>query len=151
MASAAKSFSSFDINNYSELLNSSYTSTAAPKKIPEKKKTVTPHIVKERPKTKKELSKAALVSAFRTLKVLAGAAIILALLGIIIFGRVMVVEYTAKAEELTTRYEEALSENVRLTSEVASMYSKGNISQYAENELGMVKKDDYQPNYFSVD
>ena len=38
MASAAKSFSSFDINNYSELLNSSYTSTTAPKKIPEKKK-----------------------------------------------------------------------------------------------------------------
>ena len=153
MASAAKSFSyNFDINNYSDLMGSSYTGTSAPKKAPVRKRpAVRPHVVKAKPKTKEELKKSAWLSAFSTFKVLCGAAVVLVLLGMIIFGRVMVVEYASKAQELTARYEEALSENVRLTSEVASMYSQGNISDYAENELGMIKKDDYQPNYFSVD
>ncbi len=152
MASAVKSFNyNFDINDYSQLMGSSYTGTAAPKKVPSKQKPAKPHIVKERPKTKEELKKSAKLSALSTLKVFAGAAVILVLLGMIIFGRVMVVEYASKAEALSQRYEEALSENVRLTSEVAAMYSKGNISDYAENELGMIKKDDYQPIYFSVE
>ena len=152
MASAVKSFNyNFDINDYSQLMGSSYTGTAAPKKAPSKQKPAKPHIVKERPKTKEELKTSAKLSALSTLKVFAGAAVILVLLGMIIFGRVMVVEYASKAEALSQRYEEALSENVRLTSEVAAMYSKGNISDYAENELGMIKKDDYQPIYFSVE
>ncbi|MBQ7595759.1 MAG: septum formation initiator family protein [Clostridia bacterium] len=152
MASAVKSFNySFDINNYSELMGSSYTGTAAPKKAPAKQKTVRPHIVKEKPRTKEDLKRSARFSALSTLKVFVGAAVILVLLGMVIFGRVMVVEYASQAEELTARYEEALSENVRLTSEVAAMYSKENISDYAENELGMIKKDDYQPIYFSVE
>ena len=151
-ASTAKNFDfNFNINDYSELMGLSYAGSAAPKKAPERKLPERPHIVKEKPRSKKDLKRAAKLSRLATLRVLAVSCVILVLLGIIIFGRVMIEEYASQADKLTAMYEESVSENVRLKSEVASMYSIGNISEYAENELGMVKKNDYQPNYYSVD
>ena len=62
----------------------------------------------------------------------------------------MLFEVEEQTKALTTECNELESENIRLKSQVESMYSIGNISSYAEDKLGMIKKDSYQVNYFSV-
>lgn len=110
-----------------------------------------PRLVKEKARSAKELKREAKASRINALKVLIASALLLVLVGSLIYGRVQIMEISAKADELQIQYREAQSENVRLESEVKSMYSIGNISAYAEDELGMIKKDTYQVNYFSVD
>ncbi len=110
-----------------------------------------PRLVKEKARSAKELKREAKASRINALKVLIASALLLVLVGSLIYGRVQIMEISAKADELQVQYREAQSENVRLESEVKSMYSIGNISAYAEDELGMIKKDTYQVNYFSVD
>lgn len=152
MASTAEKFSfDFNIDDYSSLLKGSAGSSAAPQRAPVRKPLKKPFIIKEKPRSKEELRLSAKYSLITMLKTFFVSAVILFFIGTLIFGRVKVVDYAAKAQELSARYDEAVSENVRLSSEVASKYSAGNISDYAENELGMVKKDDFQINYFSVD
>lgn len=121
-------------------------STAAPKiKTPAK-----PRLVKETPRSQRELIKEARTARAYALKILAVCAVMLVLVGSLIFGRVQIMEISAQADELQIQYKEAQSENVRLQSEVKSMYSITNISAYAEEKLGMIKKDCCQVNYFSV-
>lgn len=110
-----------------------------------------PKLVKEKVRSEKELKKEAKISRIYTLRILVASLILLLLVGSLIYGRVQIMEISAEAEKLQTEYKEAQSENVRLESEVKSMYSIGNISSYAEDKLGMIKKDTYQVNYFSVD
>lgn len=110
-----------------------------------------PTIVREPARSKKQLKAEARAARLYAAKVLTVSAVLLVLLGTLIFGRVKIMEISSQAEKLQIQYNEAISENVRLESEVKSMYSIGNISAYAEDELGMIKKDCYQVNYFSVD
>lgn len=118
---------------------------------PEIKKPKKPEIVREKPRTKKELKAEAQAARLYAVKILAVSVTLLVLLGSLIYGRVQIMEITAETEDLQNQLREAQSENVRLESEVKSMYSIGNISAYAEENLGMIKKDCYQVNYFSVD
>ena len=118
---------------------------------PEIKKPAKPKLVKAKPRTGRELKKEERNATLKALKVLSVSIVILVLLGSILFGRVKIMEAENKARVLQTQIEEAQSENVRLNNEVKSMCSITNISAYAEEKLGMIKKDCYQVNYFSVD
>lgn len=118
---------------------------------PEIKKVAKPRLVKAPVRSQKELQREAKAARLFTAKVLAVSAVLLVLLGSLIYGRVMIMEVSSQADKLQVEYNEAISENVRLQSEVKAMYSIENISAYAEDELGMIKKDGYQVNYFSVD
>ena len=122
-------------------------STAAP----EIKRPAKPRLVKEPVRSKKQLKEEAKAARLYAVKVLSVSAVLLVLLGSLILGRVQIMEISSQADKLRVQYNEAISENVRLESEVKSMYSIDNISAYAEDELGMIKKDGYQVNYFSVD
>ncbi len=127
--------------------NKNSMSTSAPKVSRPAK----PKLVREPARSGRQLKSEARAARVYTLKVLTVSAVLLVLLGTLILGRVKIMEISAQAEKLRTQYNEAVSENVRLESEVKSLYSIGNISAYAEDELGMIKKDCYQVTYFSVD
>lgn len=118
---------------------------------PEIKRVPKPKLVETPPRSKKELQREARLSRLYAFRILTISAVLLVLLGSLIYGRVMIMEISAEADKLNTEYNEAVSENVRLQNEVKSMYSIENISEYAENELGMINKDEYQVNYFSID
>ena len=124
------------------------TGSAAPKIKTQPK--VEPYIVKSNPRSRSELRREAKHTRLRALKVLAVSAILLVLAGSLIYSRVMLFEVEEQTKALTTECNELESENIRLKSQVESMYSIGNISSYAEDKLGMIKKDSYQVNYFSV-
>ncbi len=121
--------------------------TAAPKI----KQPVKPHLVPKKPRSKSAVIREEKAARVYTVKILVVSVVMLLLVGSLIFGRVKIMEINAETEALAAQYKEAQSENVRLESEVKAMYSINNISTYAEEKLGMIKKDCYQVNYFSVD
>lgn len=110
-----------------------------------------PRLVPTKPRTGKELDREAKIARINAVKIIAVTMVMVVLLGSLILCRVKITEYTYKAEHLQAQIDEAKSENVRLNNEVKSMYSIGNIAAYAEEKLGMIKRDSYQVNYFSVD
>ena len=136
----------FDFDLFDRSLDT--TGSAAPKIKTQQK--VEPYIVKSKPRSRSELRREEKHTRLRALKVLAISAILLVLAGSLIYSRVMLFEVEEQTKALTTECNELESENIRLKSQVESMYSIGNISSYAEDKLGMIKKDSYQVNYFSV-
>lgn len=118
---------------------------------PEIKRPAKPKLVKAKPRTGRELKREERTARLRALKVMAVSFVILVLLGSILFGRVKIMEAADEAATIQTQLDEAQSENVRLNNEVKTMCSISNISAYAEEKLGMIKKDCYQVNYFSVE
>ena len=136
----------YDFDLFDTSLNT--RSSAAPKIKTQPQ--VQPHIVQNKPRSRSELRREAKYTRLRALKVLAISAILLILAGSLIYSRVVLFEIGEETKALTTECGELESENIRLKSQVDSMYSIGNISSYAEDKLGMIKKDSYQVNYFSV-
>lgn len=143
---AADNFAyAYDFDLFDNTKNRKPSSAAEETAVP-----VKPHVVKAKPRTKKELKKEARYSSRISLKVMCLSVVLLLLAGSLIYCRVVLDELETKANELQTRYSEAQSENIRLESAVDSMYSINNISSYAEEKLGMIKKDSYQVSYYSV-
>ena len=136
----------YDFDLFDTSLNS--RSSAAPKIKTQPQ--IQPHLVKSKPRSRSELRREAKYSRLRALKVLAVSAILLILAGSLIYSRVVLFEIEEQTKALNTQCSELESENIRLKSQVDSMYSIGNISSYAEDKLGMIKKDSYQVNYFSI-
>lgn len=110
-----------------------------------------PKPVPNKPRSRAELRNEARESRRSAFKILFISAVLLLLLGSNIYGNVVILELEAEKETLSQNYSEAQSENVRLESLVSSTYSINNISAYAEEKLGMIKKDNYQTLYFSVE
>lgn len=112
---------------------------------------VRPHAVPHKPRTRSQLKAEARYSRRQAVKIAFISFLLLALLGSSVYCRAVVMELEAEKAAITTTIKEAESENVRLRSAVDSIYSIDNISSYAEEKLGMIKKDGYQINYFEVD
>ncbi len=112
---------------------------------------VKPIAVPKKPRTKKELKNEARYTRFEAIKIIVISLMLLLLLGSSVYCNVVVMELESEKTKIETTIKEAQSENVRLRSEVDAMYSIDNISAYAEETLGMIKKDSYQINYFKVD
>ena len=79
------------------------------------------------------------------------AALCIALIAPNIFSRIKVNELNNKIVEMTKELNEVKSENTRLDMELKSKISLDNVQNYAENVLGMVKRDRYQVYYFNID
>ena len=110
-----------------------------------------PYVVPKKPRSKQAIKREEKAARIYTVKILFVSVITIILIGSLIFGRVKIAEISAETEAISAQYREAQSENVRLQSEVKAMYSGSNVAAYAEDKLGMIKKDCYQVNYFSID
>ncbi len=111
---------------------------------------VKPYVVPKKPRSRSQLKKEAQYSRRQAVKIALVSLLLLAFLGSSVYCRAVVMELDSKKQSLQTEITEAQSENVRLRSTVESMYSIVNISAYAEKNLGMIKKDGYQINYYEV-
>ncbi len=126
------------------------TGTAAPK-IKTRPAPAKPKLVPAKPRSKRAIEREEKAARISAVKILTVSVVMILLIGSLIFGRVKIMEISAETDSIRTQLKEAQSENIRLQSEVKAMYSISNISAYAEEKLGMIKKDCYQVNYFSVD
>ncbi len=112
---------------------------------------VKPHVVPKKPRSSKALKEEARYTHFQAFKIVVISLFLLVVLGSSVYCRAVIMDLDVQAQELQVQIDEAQSENVRLRSTVESMYSIVNISAYAEKNLGMIKKDGYQVNYYEVD
>ena len=130
--------------------NSYVGNNTAPKKKASPKKGFEPYAVPKKKINSKQLKNEEKASRIWAFRIIAICAALLVVFGSVIYGRAKIFELEKEYKDLETQYNEAQSEKIRLESTVESMYSIGNISAYAETNLGMIKKDSCQINYYSV-
>ncbi len=102
-------------------------------------------------KTREQLAAQRKAARFKIIEFAVIAALCAALIVPNIFSRIKVNELNGKIAAMTTQLNEVKSENTRLDMELKSRISLDNVQYYAENVLGMVKRDRYQVYYFNID
>lgn len=74
----------------------------------------------------------------------------LLVLGSLIYSRVMLTNYQSELANQKSALKTAQSENIKLQMQFNSLMSKDKIEEYAQTELGMVKRESYQVRYFDM-
>lgn len=110
-----------------------------------------PKVISRPQRSAKELKIEAKRSNIYAFRIILVSVALFSLLVSPILIRVQIMETSAEIDKIQAQYSEAQSENARLESEVKAMYSENNIASYAEDELGMIKKDNCRINYYSVE
>lgn len=111
----------------------------------------TPHIVPDNPVKESVRIAEAKDSAKRVTKIVMLSVMLLAMFSALVFERVQLLNLNSEAARLEERISDAESETVRLESEFNSLFSIDSIEKYAEEELGMVKRQKYQVRFFTND
>ncbi len=125
--------------------------SAAPQRRPASQQPPKPRLVKAKPKTARQLRAERLASRQKVVKLLAVAAVCVSFIGPNIYSRVQINELNSTVMELDKQLSEKRSENARLTMELTAKISPENVKDYAENVLGMVKRERYQIIYFDLE
>ncbi len=118
---------------------------------PEIKQPTRPKEVPQKSRTRKELKAEARYTRRQAIKIIAVSLLLLLFLGSSVYLRAVISDLEYQKDSISVTMKEAKSENVRLRSEVEAIFSIDNISAYAEEKLGMIKKDGYQVTYFEVE
>jgi len=115
-----------------------------------RKKLEVPELFAVKPATQSDIQAEIKSSRRAALKTSVVALAFLIILGSFIYGRVVLTEYQMQLNEQKQVLELAQSENVRLQMKFNSMMSMDKIEEYAQSELGMVKRENYQVSYFDI-
>ena len=78
-------------------------------------------------------------------------ALLLTMIGFSIYSRVRLDELDRQLTQINSDTDIIVSENTRLKSEINSRISLDKVEEYAQNELGMVKVENYQIKYIDLD
>jgi len=118
---------------------------------PQKKVAVGPQkVVKQKPKTQAEIRAEIREANKRIAKIVVVAAVLLALVGSVLFSRAQLMVLALEEETAQTRLSQQKSENVRLQSALTQKMTMEEIENYAVNRLGMVKSSNSQVTYLKV-
>ena len=118
---------------------------------PQKKAVVGPQkVVKQKPKTQAEIRAEIREANKRIAKIVVVAAVLLALVGSVLFSRAQLMVLALEEEAAQTRLSQQKSENVRLQSALTQKMTMEEIENYAVNRLGMVKSSNSQITYLKV-
>lgn len=91
----------------------------------------------------------ALAAAF-TPKVMCAFALVVTLMSLIVYNQVCLNEVTGEINELNNQLQILENEQIRYISELETAMSRQTVAQIAEEELGMVKLDQYQIVYINL-
>ena len=118
---------------------------------PRKKKTIpAPRLLEPKKKTKAQVENEVRESRIAALKASVFAMAALIILGSLIFSRVVLTNLNSELADSKAAYSASQSENVRLQMKFNSMMSMDKIEEYAQSQLGMVKRESYQVSYFDT-
>lgn len=115
-----------------------------------KKKAQKPKLVQPKPVSRKQVESEVRASRVAAARVCAVALFALIILGSLIYSRVVLTNCKSELYKQNQILETAQSENVRLNMKFNSMMSMDKIEEYAQSQLGMVKKESYQVRYFDM-
>ncbi len=127
-------------------------SSAAPKKEQQTKaQPPRPTLVKPERRSEQELKNEKRRNLQKVIKLLVVASICLSFIAPNIYYRLQINELNGAIVSLDKELKEKKSENTRLNMELNAKISPENVQNYAENVLGMVKRERYQIIYFDLE
>ncbi len=127
-----------------------YNSSAAPKMKPAPQKRPDLHLVEKTRKTAAQVREQTATDTRRAIKIMFIAVAILMFMAITIYSRVQLDEINREIKSVEKKIELAESDAIRIENDLNSIISINNVEEFAENELGMVKVQDYQVVYVDL-
>ena len=128
----------------------SYNGSAAPKVRPEPQKKPQLELVKKTRLTAQQMRQQTAAETRKTIKVMSVAMAILMFMALAIYSRVKLDEINREISSVEKKIELAQSDAVKLNNELNAIVSINNVEEYATNELGMTKIQDYQVYYIDM-
>ncbi|MBO5333319.1 MAG: hypothetical protein J6B37_04305 [Clostridia bacterium] len=128
----------------------SYNGSAAPKVRPEPQKKPQLELVKKTRLTAQQMRQQTAAETRKTIKVMCVAMAILMFMALAIYSRVKLDEINREISSVEKKIELAQSDAVKLNNELNAIVSINNVEEYATNELGMTKIQDYQVYYIDM-
>lgn len=124
--------------------------SAAPKMKPAPQKRPNLELVQKTRQTAAQVRQQTTADTKRIIKVMFIAVTILMFMAIAIYSRVQLDEINREIKRVENKIELAESDSIRINNELNSIISINNVEDYAMNELGMVKVQDYQVVYVDL-
>lgn len=128
----------------------SYNGSAAPKVKPEPQKKPQLELVKKTRLTAQQVRQQTAAETRKTFKVMCVAMAVLMFMALAIYSRVKLDEINREISSVEKKIELAQSDAVKLNNELNAIVSINNVEEYATNELGMTKIQDYQVYYIDM-
>ena len=128
----------------------SYNGSAAPKVRPESQKKPHLELVKKTRMTAQQMRQQTAAETRKTIKVMCVAMAVLMFMALAIYSRVKLDEINREISSVEKKIELAQSDAVKLNNELNAIVSINNVEEYATNELGMTKIQDYQVYYIDM-
>lgn len=121
----------------------------APALKPERK-VQQPELLREKPISKKRAFAEAKVSRAAAAKACAFALMMLLVIGSLIYCRVILTDLQVNLNNAKSELSASESEYTSLQMKYNSILAPDKVEEYARNELGMVKRENYQIRYFDI-
>lgn len=115
-----------------------------------KRKIQQPKLLRERPINSKTAIAQAKVSRAAAARACAFALMMLIVIGSLIYCRVILTDKRVKLNEARTELAASESEYTSLKMRYNSILAPDKVEEYARDELGMVKRENYQVRYFDI-
>ncbi len=128
----------------------SYNGSAAPKVKPAPQKKPQLELVKKTRLTAQQVRQQTAAETRKTIKVMCVAMAILMFMALAIYSRLKLDEINREISSVEKKIELAQSDAVKLNNELNAIVSINNVEEYATNELGMTKIQDYQVYYIDM-
>lgn len=126
------------------------TGSAAPKIKPQPQKKPQLKVLQTPKPTRAQLQNEAKQNSRQARKILAIACVVMLFMAMVIYSRVQLDEINREINQVESAMKIAQSDTVRLTNELNSIISINKVEDYALNNLGMVKVQDYQVVYVDL-
>lgn len=128
----------------------SFNGSAAPKVRPEPQKKPQLELVKKTRMTARQVQQQTAAETRKTIKVMCVAMAVLMFMVLAIYSRVKLDEINREISSVEKKIELAQSDAVKLNNELNAIVSINNVEEYATNQLGMTKIQDYQVYYIDM-
>ena len=127
-----------------------YNGSAAPKMRPAPQRRPNLELVQKTRKTAAQVRQQTAADTKRAIKVMFISIAILMFMAIAIYSRVQLDEINREIKSVEKKIELAESDSIKINNELNSIVSINNVEDYAANQLGMVKVQDYQVVYVDL-
>ncbi len=127
-----------------------YNGSAAPKMKPAPQRKPRLEVVQKTRQTAAQVRQQTAADTRKAIKVMCVSIAILMFMALAIYSRVQLDEVNREISAVEKKMELAESDTVRINNELNSIISINNVENYAANQLGMVKVQDYQVVYVDL-
>ncbi len=127
-----------------------YNGSAAPKMKPAPQKRPNLELVQKTKQTAAQVRQQTAADTKRAIKIMFISIAILMFMAVAIYSRVQLDEINREIKRVENKIELAESDSIKINNELNSIVSINNVEDYAANQLGMVKVQDYQVVYVDL-